>query len=322
MALPIDYPNELDRKEGNGGYGIWFHGTNEPLKPRDTNGCIVLENRNITELAGYVKLHETPVIITPKLELVDSEDIKRESQVLKKVINHWRRSWEKKDISRYMGTYSPGFTARGMDWHQWKKYKESLANRYAKIEVKISNLQFLKAKGVILAKFEQTYRTPVFESQGEKRLYLTKNSNEWKIIGEFFEKGKIRRKAVVESPKPALLKEIEQFIETWKNAWEQKDLNTYIGAYDSEFRSRGMDIRTWKRYKAGLNKKCGSLKIMINQLKITQNSDHIVQVRFRQEYHADTYQDSGTKDLYLIKRGNNWKIKKEMWRPTTMKNPL
>ena len=83
-----------------------------------------------------------------------------------------------------------------------------------------------------------------------------------------------------------------------------------------------MDVRAWKRYKAMLNKKYGSLKIRISQLKIIQNSDYIVRVVFKQEFHADTYKDSGMKDMDLVKRGKNWKIKKEIWRPLTIKNPL
>ena len=43
-AYALDYPNDIDRREGKNGHGIWFHGLNRPLKPRDTNGCVALEN--------------------------------------------------------------------------------------------------------------------------------------------------------------------------------------------------------------------------------------------------------------------------------------
>jgi len=56
-AFPIDYPNPVDQRAGRNGYGIWFHGLNKPLKPKDTNGCIALDNRNIDELASYIKLN-------------------------------------------------------------------------------------------------------------------------------------------------------------------------------------------------------------------------------------------------------------------------
>jgi len=33
-AFPLDYPNPIDKKEGRGGYGIWFHGLYCPGKQR------------------------------------------------------------------------------------------------------------------------------------------------------------------------------------------------------------------------------------------------------------------------------------------------
>ncbi len=95
-AFPIDYPNPFDRKNGNGGYGIWFHGTNKPLKPRDTNGCIVLENSSIDDLASYIELNRTPAIIIPKIELIPGEEVKQRSKKLEDLIEKWRSSWEKK----------------------------------------------------------------------------------------------------------------------------------------------------------------------------------------------------------------------------------
>ncbi|MFH1490864.1 MAG: L,D-transpeptidase, partial [Pseudomonadota bacterium] len=66
-AFPLDYPNPVDSIEGKKGYGIWFHGLNKPLKPKDTNGCIALENRDINELADYITLHDTPVVISSRI---------------------------------------------------------------------------------------------------------------------------------------------------------------------------------------------------------------------------------------------------------------
>ncbi|UCG79592.1 MAG: L,D-transpeptidase family protein, partial [Desulfobacterales bacterium] len=43
-AFVLDYPNFLDRKFERAGNNIWLHGTDKPIKPRDSNGCIVMNN--------------------------------------------------------------------------------------------------------------------------------------------------------------------------------------------------------------------------------------------------------------------------------------
>ena len=50
-AFPLDYPNALDRQAGKGGDAIWIHGTNKTLQTRDSNGCVVLADDDIEQLA-------------------------------------------------------------------------------------------------------------------------------------------------------------------------------------------------------------------------------------------------------------------------------
>ena len=49
-ALPINYPNEWDRRNGRGGSGIWLHGTpsdNFSRPPLSSDGCVVLANPDL-----------------------------------------------------------------------------------------------------------------------------------------------------------------------------------------------------------------------------------------------------------------------------------
>jgi len=313
-AFPLDYPNPIDKKEGREGYGIWFHGTNKPLKPRDTNGCIVLDNQNIDQLADYIKLHDTPVIISSRIEMVPPEELKKEKKELEIIIEEWRKAWESKEIERYMSFYSRQFTAQGKDWEMWRRYKSRLADQYKKIRVEINNLQLLRNDHLILARFNQQYKTEVFNSGGEKRLFLRKNSDEWKIVGEFFEGAD---KIQIAATRRAVSKteEIKRFIELWRKAWEKKDLKTYIACYDTQFRSRGMGLKSWKRHREELNRKYRYLKIRVSNLEVEQVSYRTASITFKQNYRADTYKDVGFKEISLIKKGKHWKIKKEEWLP-------
>ncbi|MCP4681999.1 MAG: L,D-transpeptidase family protein [Desulfobacterales bacterium] len=320
-AFAIDYPSPFDKKVGKRGYGIWLHGTNEPLEPRDSNGCIVFENDSIKDLDSYVTLYKTPVVISSGIKLLSPDKIQKESKELEALVEHWRGAWEKKDIDRYMSFYSALFSSEKMDWHRWKAYKDRLGKKYGEFEIEINNLQIFNVNDVVLAHFYQTYRTAGYESRGEKRLYLVKNNKEWKILGEFFEKDKSAKKAVDKKRKPPVQEEIRSFIHAWKKAWQEKNLTGYIASYDRDFSSHGMDLNQWKKYKAGLNDKYHSIKIKINRLKIIhdQDSPHRAKVRFRQRYQADDYHDLGIKKLLLVKKGKAWKIKNEGWLPITKK---
>jgi L,D-peptidoglycan transpeptidase YkuD (ErfK/YbiS/YcfS/YnhG family) len=73
LALPLDYPNEWDKREGRTGHGIWLHGvpSNQiSSPPKASEGCVVLSNSDIEKLQRYVKVGNTPVIITENINFI------------------------------------------------------------------------------------------------------------------------------------------------------------------------------------------------------------------------------------------------------------
>jgi murein L,D-transpeptidase YafK len=377
-AFALDYPNVIDQREGKNGHGIWFHGLNKPLKPRDTNGCVAMENQDIDDLANFIRIEDTPVILSEKIEMVDLSQMEKERAEVLRVLETWRTSWERKDVDKYMSLYSPDFTASGKNWQQWKEHKARLARQYNRINVDVQNLRILQNDGLVLASFIQKYSNEYFSSAGMKTLYL-KHSSRWRIIGEHFGGSGIKpsiKKEVpapeeitpvmaakepalktqeprpsevkkeptitVEEMKPVLAKkeplppaeeskpgavkreprpageehkELRRVVEAWKKAWEQKDLAAYMSFYDSGFRSRGMDFKAWKKHREKLNQKYRSIAVGISHLKIEQASAVTASVSFTQKYEADDYEDEGMKSLLLVKRGKDWKIKEEEWKP-------
>jgi murein L,D-transpeptidase YafK len=361
-AYALDYPNVIDRKEGKNGHGIWFHGLNKLLKPRDTNGCVALENPDIDDLANFIRIDDTPVIVSEKIEMLAPSEMEKEREEVIRIIETWRTSWEKKDVDRYMSLYSPDFTSSGKNWQQWKEHKARLAKQYNKIKVDVQNLRILQNDGFVLASFLQKYSNEYFSTSGMKTLYL-KHSSRLRIIGEYFEGSELKppikhegptpeeMKPVIaakepevkaEEPKPVLAseeplapvekskpgplkkearpagelnKDIRRMLDSWKKAWEQKDLASYMSFYDSGFQSRGMDFKAWKKHREKLNQKYRSIIVGISNLKIEQSSAAMASVSFTQKYEADDYEDAGLKSLLLVKRGKDWKIKEEEWKP-------
>lgn len=73
LALPLDYPNEWDKRQGRTGHGIWLHGipSNQVSRPpKASEGCVVLSNSDIDKLQRFVKVGNTPVIITENINFI------------------------------------------------------------------------------------------------------------------------------------------------------------------------------------------------------------------------------------------------------------
>lgn len=187
MALPMNYPNYIDtifRKKGN---GIWLHATNQPtrpLKPFDTRGCVVAANEDVLELAEYIKLQTTPIVIAEKIEYDVSEKINNTRQAIYQLIEKWKAGWENKDIDSYMNSYSKNFKTNGMDWQKWKRYKNNLNRQYKYISVSLSEMRILRHKNHTVVSFTQHYKNNKLTSLGIKRLYFVLEDSEWKIMGE------------------------------------------------------------------------------------------------------------------------------------------
>jgi murein L,D-transpeptidase YafK len=315
-AFPIDYPSPLDTRLGRKGYGIWIHGTNEPLKPQDSNGCIVFWNKDILELSQYLSEGHTPIIITQKINFMEREELQAEGAAFRKLVTEWARAWKEGHIARYMSFYGKDFGAQGKNWHQWGAYKKRLSEKYGTIEIGIEDLQILRENGIALARFTQTYRADGFFSKGEKRLYLLKKSPEWKITYEFFTK---QRGPVVTVPaeeaKERELLSINRLISRWKKAWQDKDLNGYMSAYAEDFASLGLDRDGWRRHKSDINRRYREIRVEFSNLKIKLLSQKEATVSFDQEYRSDMYCDKGKKTIQLVKRKGKWKIKTEKWVP-------
>lgn len=145
-----------------------------------------MNNWDITDLAYYIRIDETPVIITQRLELASSYRLEMEAGLLKTLIRDWRKAWQGKQIERYMSCYHSSFHCEGKSWDHWKVSKAKLADLYEEIQVAIQDMWIFKNDGLAMALFYQHFKAPAFESYGKKRLYLRQISTEWKIIGEFY----------------------------------------------------------------------------------------------------------------------------------------
>jgi murein L,D-transpeptidase YafK len=193
-AYPMNYPNELDRRLGKTGYGIWLHGTEREFysrPPLDSEGCVVLPNIDLSKVVSYLQPGKTPVIVTEKIEWLDEPQWSSLHDGIVLAIEKWRSDWESGDVDRYLSHYAADFWSNRENISSWQKRKRRIATskKYQRVEVSELSL-FAYPKGaaggseMVVANFEQRYESNNYQSVSRKRLYLTQNSGQWQVLYE------------------------------------------------------------------------------------------------------------------------------------------
>jgi len=109
-----------------------------------------------------------------------------------------------------------------------------------------------------------------------------------------------------------LRKEIQTFIDSWKQAWESLQVEKYLDHYSKDFlNNQRMGWDAYKQIKKNVNRNKKFIRITIERpflLTSPKREGNFVVVRFIQKYSSDNFSDESTKVLYLQKNGAAWKI--------------
>jgi murein L,D-transpeptidase YafK len=189
-AFPINYPNEWDRIKGRNGHGIWLHGTPSNTysrPPRSSNGCVVLTNSDLEEIARKLQVGITPVIISEDVQWLSLDDWTSERASIGEELERWRSDWESLDTDRYLAHYSTNFSAPNVDFDSWSRHKRLVNGGKTWIKVKVSKLSMFEdpgQAGLVSVSFEQEYRSNNLSNTVRKRQYWLREGEGWRIIYE------------------------------------------------------------------------------------------------------------------------------------------
>lgn len=195
-AYPISYPNEWDRRQGKSGSGIWLHGTphdtyNRP--PKASDGCVVLSNPDLAELAPILEKGNVPIIIgkgSPNAASKNADDAidKQGKDTLKTAIETWRADWQQQDTDAYLAHYAPQFTSDSMDLSKWSVEKRRIQASKPKVDIKLSDISMYRypnsEKPMAVVTFNQSFKSPFVDNQMRKRQYWIYDHQQWKILYE------------------------------------------------------------------------------------------------------------------------------------------
>lgn len=190
-ALPINYPNEWDKINGRSGSGIWLHGTpsdSYSRPPLSSDGCVVLTNPDLSQLASSVEIGKTPVVISESIEFVNKAKWENDRNLAARLIDNWRRDVESLSPQRVMANYSKKFRSdRGEDLVTWfSKHQRSMSGlKNLTIALREATHFFYPGRDdMIVSTFTQESRIGKSKTSIRKRQYWAREGMQWKIVYE------------------------------------------------------------------------------------------------------------------------------------------
>ncbi len=313
IAYGLNYPNPVDRIFGKKGHGIWLHGRGKKLLPRDTKGCVAVHTSFLKKLGHIIQGGFTPILIAKKTFILKRTppSIQKEQEDLLERIEKWSRMWEEKRKD-FFSFYNPMLFSRstGYPFSRFISQKLIYFHRYKWIDIFIPKIYLVQGPYYWVSFFYQYFRSPLFKSEGIKRLYWMKINNKWQIVGsEWREKHIGMEKIYLQVAK----QKIKNFIEQWRNAWEKADIKKYASFYSKDIiQNRLKGIKKVLAHKKDIWKRLPPSRIEFSNLHIKMVKKGF-EVIFTQEYWSKQYHDRGEKHLWLFPWGDSYKITKETW---------
>jgi ketosteroid isomerase-like protein len=115
------------------------------------------------------------------------------------------------------------------------------------------------------------------------------------------------------SAPPDPSEQLRGLIESWRQAWSNRDTESYLSFYGSVFEpGNGLSLSQWKasRYRNVGGKT--DIKVHINDLQVTSLDDRQARITFLQDYTSGNYKESAQpKTLIVAREGDAWRIVKE-----------
>jgi ketosteroid isomerase-like protein len=324
-AFPIDYPNLIDRRQGRNGYAIWMHGTNRPLKDRDSNGCIALINRDIDKLSAYIALKDTPILIAQKIGYKPYEQAVSEDSAIRSFLADWNQALASGTYHDYLAFYDSGYLPDISWWMPWLESRKADPSIAAAVDARIAYLGIYKHRDLFVAMFDQRLTVGALEEVvGRRKIFISYASGNPRIVGDTF-----ILPGNGDQPAPAVYplvlaaqslwsrhsgeEAIAGLVERWLAAWSGKDIQAYGACYSKHFRSRQMDWQMWVAYKERLNKTYSFIQVTGENIKIVRNQDTATVTLF-QTYASNVHRAKGIKTLRLRLEDGKWKIFRETFK--------
>lgn len=187
LAIPLDFPNPIDRFFKKTGSGIWLHGVEDNKRISEakvTEGCVAFYNEDIKEISNFLNPKQALIVIDKQEYKYNHEQQKE----LQQATLQWIDAWKQRNLDTYSSFYHSDFSYRNMNQKEYSRYKGRVFASYKKMTVNMNDIRILTHPKYAIAIMNQEFDGDGrFISNGRKMLYWTKDtSGKWRIISEIF----------------------------------------------------------------------------------------------------------------------------------------
>lgn len=110
----------------------------------------------------------------------------------------------------------------------------------------------------------------------------------------------------------ASLEDAKTLALNWAQAWQTKDLKTYINSYVKDFSNVNSGRHSdWIKHRTSRIQNPKFISIKLNDIKLKRLSPNTATITFLQTYKSDRLNDTVKKQLYVEIENGQWKIAKE-----------
>lgn len=320
LAFPLDYPTMTDKKLGRNGANIWIHGTSKPIAPFQSNGCVVLNDRDIHALAKYIYLNKTPVIIAETISWVPQNQTPSVKTELEKVLVSWTKAYLTGNINAIDALYLRDYQLKGKKREQLSSQLSNINNINQHFILEPKDVSILRQNNEAVIIFDQItdIKKDNSFSGSFNKLALQKISNRWFIIDDGTMQTPAqninRQTATAIRPDtdtaPSSKEAIQKLITLWAKSWQSGNMSAYRSCYMPDFRAQGKSLNAWVNHKINVRENSKNINIRVANLRISGNDNQATAI-FTQHYSSNLLKSQGVKKLVLRKTNGKWKIYQE-----------
>ena len=107
--------------------------------------------------------------------------------------------------------------------------------------------------------------------------------------------------------------ELKVFLAEWVQAWGKGDAETYISYYVTDHSpSAGLSRRQWEASRRSRITADRGIEVELELESMSIDEEGVIDVIFQQKYKSRSYQDVTTKQLYLVRVGDQLRIQREI----------
>lgn len=302
----LEVAEEKDDAEGLAGFSAETNVQNAALTEQTEND----EQDNLAETPANQDGAE------PKEQAVQEAvyaDNSGDVDFIRQATYDWNNAWSARSEEFFDFYDEKNYSKTSGSFAGFKANKQGLFKTLAWIFIAVDDVEVLEGSDYFVSWFKQLYVAPNHKTEGIRRLYWLKEpTGEYKVVAMEWLPCAV---GLEHKLNDKINKTVPEFIEKWRLAWEQADIDAYSSFYSKyalQDNRRGLgqiiaqkqDIWSYKTPR----------KVAFSNMTMSMEKEGL-KIQMVQEYEDSRgYKDRGIKVLTLHPQGDGWVIFKELWR--------